>query len=176
MMTRIFLIGYMGAGKTTFGKALAKELNLPFIDLDWRIEGRFHKTVSDVFAERGEEGFRELERQMLHEVAEIEDVIISTGGGTPCFFDNMDFMCSQGETVFLDASHEVLFRRLKVAKQSRPLLWDKSDEELMDFIKNAINKRMKWYSRAKYVVGADELETREQIQDTIRNFRERIGI
>lgn len=175
-MTRIFLIGYMGAGKTTLGKALAKELNLPFIDLDWRIEGRFHKTVGEVFTERGEEGFRELERQMLHEVAEIEDVIISTGGGTPCFFDNMDFMCSQGETVFLDASHEVLFRRLKAAKQSRPLLRDKSDEELMDFIKEAIGKRMKWYSRAKYVVGADELETREQIQDTIRNFMERIGL
>lgn len=172
-MKRIFLIGYMGAGKTTLGKALAKELNLSFIDLDWRIEGRYHKTVGELFAERGEEGFRKVEQQMLHEVAEVENVVISTGGGTPCFFDNMDFMCGKGDTVFLDASHEVLFRRLKAAKQSRPLLKDKSDEEMIHFIKEALSKRMPWYERAKYVVRADELETVRQINDTIRRFRER---
>lgn len=176
IMTRIFLIGYMGAGKTTLGKALAREMNLSFIDLDWHIEGRFHKTVSEVFAERGEDGFRELERQMLHEVAEFEDVIISTGGGTPCFFDNMDFMCEHGSTVFLNASQDTLLRRLKAAKQSRPLLRDKSDEELMDFIRNALEVRLPYYIRAEYVVPADELETREQIAETVRRFRERLGV
>ena len=85
-MTRIFLIGYMGAGKTTLGKAFAREMSLNFIDLDWFIEERFHKTVQQLFLERGEDGFRELERKMLHEVAEFEDVVVSTGGGTPCFF------------------------------------------------------------------------------------------
>ena len=84
-MTRIFLIGYMGAGKTTLGKAFAREMSLNFIDLDWFIEERFHKTVQQLFLERGEDGFRELERKMLHEVAEFEDVVVSTGGGTPCF-------------------------------------------------------------------------------------------
>ena len=168
-MTRIFLIGYMGAGKTTLGKALAREMNLSFIDLDWHIEGRFHKTVSEVFAERGEDGFRELERQMLHEVAEFEDVIISTG-------DNMDFMCEHGSTVFLNASQDTLLRRLKAAKQSRPLLRDKSDEELMDFIRNALEVRLPYYIRAEYVVPADELETREQIAETVRRFRERLGV
>lgn len=175
-MTRIFLIGYMGAGKTTLGKALAKAMNLPFIDLDWRIEGRYHKTVGELFAERGEDGFRKLEQQMLHEVAEFENVIISTGGGTPCFFDNMDFMCAKGDTVFLNASLEVLFRRLKAAKHSRPLLRDKTDEELTDFIEKALNKRMIWYSRAKYVLEADELETVAQIHATICRFRERTGL
>ena len=175
-MTRIFLIGYMGAGKTTLGKALAREMNLSFIDLDWHIEGRFHKTVSEVFAERGEDGFRELERQMLHEVAEFEDVIISTGGGTPCFFDTMDFMCEHGSTVFLNASQDTLLRRLKAAKQSRPLLRNKSDEELMDFIRNALEVRLPYYIRAEYVVPADELETREQIAETVRRFRERLGV
>ena len=80
-MVRIFLTGYMGAGKTTLGKAFARKLNIPFIDLDWYIEERFHKTVGELFTERGEAGFRELERNMLHEVAEFENVVISTGGG-----------------------------------------------------------------------------------------------
>lgn len=162
----------MGAGKTTFGKALAKELNLPFVDLDWHIEERFHKTVQEVFAERGEEGFRELEQQMLHEVAAFEDVIISTGGGTPCFFDNMDFMCEQGETVFLNVSPETLFKRLQAAKQSRPLLRDKSDEELLFFIKDALEKRKPHYSRAKHILNADELENREQIKVTVKRLKE----
>ena len=92
MMIRIFLIGYMGAGKTTLGKAFAKKYNLSFVDLDWYIEERFHKTVQELFAERGEDGFRELERNMLHEVADFENVIISTGGGAPCFFYFFDFV------------------------------------------------------------------------------------
>ena len=91
-MKRVFLVGYMGAGKTTVGKELAKLAGLSFIDLDYYIEGRYHKAVSQIFAERGEEAFREIERNMLHEVAEFEDVLISTGGGAPCFFDNMEFM------------------------------------------------------------------------------------
>ena len=84
-MKRVFLVGYMGAGKTTVGKELAKLAGLSFIDLDYYIEGRYHKAVSQIFAERGEEAFREIERNMLHEVAEFEDVLISTGGGAPCF-------------------------------------------------------------------------------------------
>lgn len=101
-MVRIFLTGYMGAGKTTLGKAFARKLNIPFIDLDWYIEERFHKTVGELFTERGEAGFRELERNMLHEVAEFENVVISTGGGAPCFYDNMEFMNRTGKTVFLN--------------------------------------------------------------------------
>ena len=101
-MTRIILIGYMGAGKTTLGHALANRLQLQFIDLDLYIEERYRKTISQIFAERGEEGFRLIEQRMLHEVAEFEDVVISTGGGTPCFFDNIDYMNRQGTTVFLD--------------------------------------------------------------------------
>lgn len=92
----------MGAGKTTVGKALAKALNLQFYDLDWYIESRMHMTVKQIFDERGEEGFRKIEHNMLHEVAEFEDVVISCGGGTPCFFDNIDYMNQQGETVYLE--------------------------------------------------------------------------
>ena len=133
-MIRIFLTGYMGAGKTTLGKAFARELNIPFIDLDWYIEERFHKSIRELFIERGEASFRELERTMLHEVAEFENVIISTGGGTPCFFDNMEYMNEHGQTVFLDVHPDVLFRRLRVATQQRPILQGKTDEELRIFI------------------------------------------
>lgn len=121
-MKRVFLVGYMGAGKTTVGKELAKLAGLSFIDLDFYIEGRYHKAVSQIFAERGEEAFREIERNMLHEVAEFEDVLISTGGGAPCFFDNMEFMNASGTTVYLKVSVEELAKRLELCKHTRPVL------------------------------------------------------
>ena len=170
-MIRIFLIGYMGAGKTTLGKAFAREMGLTFIDLDWYIEERFHKTVSQLFTERTEDGFRKLEKKMLHEVAEFEDVVIATGGGTPCFFDNVEYMNQQGETVFLNVSLKVLFQRLKIAKQQRPLLAKKSDEELKDFIQNALTGRMPHYSKAKHEFCADELEDRKQIQNSVKALK-----
>ena len=171
-MTRIFLIGYMGAGKTTLGKAFARAMGLTFVDLDWYIEERFHKTVSQLFAERGEEDFRELEKRMLHEVAEFENVVISTGGGTPCFFDNMEYMNSMGDPVFLDVDVNVLFRRLKVAKQQRPLLANKNDEELMAFIQEALQKRLPYYTKAKHVFNGERLEDRHQIQQSVERLKE----
>lgn len=175
-MTRIFLIGYMGAGKTTLGKAFARSMGLTFIDLDWYIEERFHKTVRQIFAERSEEGFRELEKRMLHEVADFENVVIATGGGTPCFFDNVEYMNQKGETVFLDVSQEVLFRRLKVAKQQRPLLAQKNDEELKAFIADALGKRLPHYSKAKHVFRADELEDKQQIQQSVEALKKQLKL
>mgnify|MGYP002596395715 FL=1 len=171
-MVRIFLTGYMGAGKTTLGKAFARYMNIPFIDLDWYIEERFHKTVGELFIERGETGFRELERNMLHEVAEFENVVISTGGGAPCFYDNMDFMNRNGKTVFLNVHPDVLFRRLRVAKQQRPILQGKQDDELKEFIIRALEKRTPFYSQAQYVFNADELEDRSQIEKSVEKLRD----
>ena len=171
-MTRIFLIGYMGAGKTTLGKAFARAMGLTFIDLDWYIEERFDKTIRELFTERGEDAFRDLERRMLHEAGEFEDVVISVGGGTPCFFDNVDYMNSVGETVFLDVDIRVLFRRLKIAKQQRPLLDGKSDEELMLFIQEALQKRLPFYTRAKHTFNGEKLEDRRQIQQSVERLKE----
>ena len=175
-MTRIFLIGYMGAGKTTLGKAFARAMGLTFVDLDWYIEERYHKTVRQIFEERGEDGFRELEKRMLHETGEFENVVISVGGGTPCFFDNMDYMNAVGETVFLDVDVKVLFRRLKVAKQQRPLLANKTDEELMAFIVEALQKRLPFYSKAKYVFNGERLEDRRQIQQSVERLKELLNL
>lgn len=175
-MIRVFLVGYMGAGKTTLGKAFARAMNISFIDLDWYIEERFHKTVRQIFEERGEDAFREIERRMLHEVAEFENVIIATGGGTPCFFDNMDYMNSSGDTVFLDVDMKVLFRRLKVAKHQRPLLLNKTDEELNELIYNALEERSPFYRKANYVFSGDRLEDRHQIQESVESLKKMLNI
>ena len=170
-MVRIFLTGYLGAGKTTLGKAFARYMDIPFIDLDWYIEERFHKTVGELFIERGETGFRELERNMLHEVAEFEDVIIAAGGGTPCFFDNIDYMNRQAQTVYLKATPEVLFRHLQPGRQKRPLLAGKSDEEMMAYIHESLAQRAPFYEKANYVFDVDLLESRKQIRNALTQLR-----
>ena len=175
-MTRIFLTGYMGSGKTTLGRALATELGIPFIDLDHYSEKRYCKTIAQLFAEKGEEGFREIERRMLHEVGEFEDVIISTGGGTPCFFDNIEYMNRQGATVFLDVPVERLFIRLSIARKKRPLIMGKSDEELRCFIAEQLAKRLPHYSKAKQRFTADRLEDVKQIEASVKEFLQQIEL
>ena len=172
MMTRIFLIGYMGAGKTTVGKALSKEMGIPFYDLDWYIESRRHKSVSALFSELGEEAFRKIEYNMLHEVAEFEDVIISCGGGTPCFFDNIDYMNQQGQVVYLKATPEVLNNHLRMAKVERPLLKGKSPDELIAYIREHLQEREPYYSKARYTLDVSLLDNYEKIKTTIEKLRE----
>ena len=175
-MTRILLTGYMGAGKTTLGRALATKLGFTFIDLDCYIEERFRKTIPQIFAEKGEEGFRDIERRMLHEVAEFEDIIISTGGGTPCFFDNIDYMNSKGITVYLQVPVERLFIRLSIARKQRPLIKDKNDEELREFIAQQLAKREPFYSKAQYSFEADKLEDKKQIESSVEAFCEQFNL
>ena len=175
-MTRILLVGFMAAGKTTLGKALARDLGLQFIDLDHYIESRYCCSVSQLFAERGEEAFRQIERNMLHEVAEFEDVIISTGGGTPCFFDNIDFMNSKGITVYLQVPVERLFIRLSIARKQRPLIKDKSDDELKAFIAEQLAKREPHYSKAQHSFEADKLEDITQIDSSVKAFCQKFNL
>lgn len=165
----------MGAGKTTVGKALSKELGLFFYDLDWYIETRMHKKVKEIFDERGEEGFRKIEYNMLHEVAEFENVVISCGGGTPCFYDNMEYMNRQGTVVYLKCSPEVLFRHLKMGKGVRPLLLGKNDEELMTFIREQLEKREKYYLQANNIVDVTLMESPDKIAITVEKVKELVA-
>lgn len=163
-MKRIFLIGYMGAGKTTVGKVLAGLLNLSFIDLDYYIERRYHKTVSQLFAEKGEEVFRSIERNMLHEVADFENVLVSVGGGTPCFFENMEVMNEKGQTVYLKVSVKELANRLELCKTTRPVLKERSGEELIRFITESLEKREPFYQKATIVFDAENMMTEQDVQ------------
>ena len=173
-MNRIIIIGYMGAGKTTVGKALSKELGIPFYDLDWYIESRMRKTVAQLFAERGEENFRQIEYNMLHEVAEFEDVIISCGGGTPCFFDNIDYMNEQGETIYLKATPEVLYGHLKMGKTVRPLLLGKTEDELLSYIGQQLSVRENY--KAKHVLDVSLMDNYEKIKITVKELRKLLNI
>lgn len=175
-MTRIILIGYMGAGKTTVGKALSQSLALPFYDLDWYIEERYRRTIPQIFAENGENGFREIEQKVLHEVAEFENVIISCGGGTPCFFDNMEYMNRQAQTVYLKASPDVLFQHLKMGKVERPLLKDKTEDEMKQYIRDSLAIREPFYSRAQYTLDVSLLENYDKIKDSVRLLRELLNL
>ena len=163
-MNRIFLIGYMGSGKTTVGQLLATQLGYSFIDMDNHIEGKLFKSVSQIFAELGEDQFRLLEKQCLHEVAEFDRVVISTGGGVPCFFDNMEYMNKQGVTVYLKLSSADLAERLELSHANkRPLLANRKGEELLHFISEELAKREPFYSQAAFSVSGEIESTVSQI-------------
>lgn len=164
-MKRIFLIGYMGAGKTTVGKDLAARMGLSFIDLDCYIERRYCRTVRQLFAEKGEEAFREIERKMLHEVSMFEDVLISTGGGTPCFYENMAFMKETGTVVYLKVSVEELAKRLELCKHSRPVLQGRSGDDLKCFIAANLRQREPFYTQASIVFEAEVMLTESDVHE-----------
>ena len=175
-MKRIIIIGYMGSGKTTVGHALSQELGLPFYDLDWYIETRMHRTVKQIFDEKGEEGFRKIEHNLLHEVAEFEDVIISCGGGTPCFFDNIDYINRQGETVYLKCTTDVLYKHLKMGKTVRPLLLNKTPDEVNTFIEAQLKQREPFYAKAKHIVDVSLMDNKEKIKTPVDAIRGELGI
>ena len=175
-MRRIILIGYMGSGKTTVGKALSKDTGMMFYDLDWYIESRMRKTVSQIFAERGEEGFRQIEHNMLHEVAEFEDVIISCGGGTPCFFDNMDYLNQQGDVVYLKATPETLYKHLMMAKVERPLLKGKNPEELIAYITEHLQERAPFYEKARHTLDVNVLDNYDKIAVSVERIKSLLAL
>ena len=173
-MHRIVLIGYMGAGKTTVGRMLAKDMGLMFYDLDWYITSRMRRTVAQIFEESGEEGFRRIERNMLHEVAEFEEVILSCGGGTPCFFDNMQYMNARGETVYLKATPDVLFQHLQMGKSVRPLLLNKTPDEVRTFIGEQIKQREPFYTQARHTLDVTLLDNYEKIAISVEKLKKLI--
>jgi len=147
---KYFIVGYMASGKSTFGKELAKDKGLPFLDLDECVESREGRSISEIFAKEGEEYFRQREREILHEICnEADEFVLATGGGTPCFFDNMDYMNQAGTTVFLNTSPLVIVDRLKRQRADRPLLAMYSDDELEFFVREHLESRLSFYLKAK---------------------------
>ena len=152
---RIYLIGYMGSGKSTVGKGLAAELNLSFIDMDDYIEERNYKTIPRIFAEDGEEVFRKLEQKALHELSSFENIVIATGGGAPCFFNNIEVIKQTGKSLYLKGTPRIIAERLRHSKIERPLIKGKTEEELVDFIDETLHKREQWYNQADVVLEFD---------------------
>ena len=166
----------MGSGKTTVGRQLALSLGLSFYDLDWYIEMRFRRTIEQIFKEKGEEGFRTIEFNMLREVAEFEDIVLSCGGGTPCFGDNMDYINSKGETIYLQAAPEVLAAHLRMGKVVRPLIQGKNDEELPQYIRQSLAEREPYYLQAKHTLDVSLLDNHDKIKTTVKLLREILGL
>lgn len=152
MSERIYLLGYMGSGKSTLGRRLAAKLDWEFIDLDQFIEDQQGKTVSEIFSQSGEPVFRAIESEALKLVSDRMNVVISLGGGTPCFNDNMSLINDSGTSVYIELTPQLLASRLKDAKQQRPLLADKTDEELLSFIASQLNERARYYAQAQFTI------------------------
>lgn len=169
-MKPLFIIGYMACGKTTFGTALSKATGLQFIDLDRYIEKRHNATIRQLFSTYGEEGFRKIERDSLIETCTLKDTIIACGGGTPCFFDNMEIMNAHGTTLWLQASHECLCNRLTILRHTRPLLAEKSEGEINSIIRNQLKSRTPFYSKANQIWDGEMLEDDDQIAVNISSF------
>ncbi|WP_346855196.1 shikimate kinase [uncultured Draconibacterium sp.] len=149
---RVYLIGYMGSGKSHLGWKLADHLGVQFVDMDNYIEERNCKSIPQIFAEEGEAEFRKKERKALEELSEFTDIVIATGGGAPCFFDNIEVMNETGKTIYLNIDPKILADRLLKSKTERPLIKGKSRDELVAFIDETLKKRNEFYSQAKYQI------------------------
>ena len=158
---RIYLIGYMGSGKSTLGKELAGKLGLSFIDLDRYLEKKYLKTVPKLFEDEGEARFREKERACLVEVSSFGDMVIATGGGAPCFFDNMDVMNRTGDCIFLDVDCETLASRLLRAKNERPLLRARKEKDLVSSVRKMMAERRPFYEKARYIIRGNNITVDE---------------
>lgn len=160
----IYLIGYMGCGKTTAGKRLANKLGYQFIDLDFLIENDQKRTISEIFSSDGQDAFRVIERETLHKTFQLNSCVIATGGGAPCFYDNMHQMNAHGKTLYIKLTPKALASRLKSGKDERPIIAGKTDEELLDFIAEALNYREQFYLQAQYTINGIGLNAQNMIK------------
>ena len=164
---KIFLIGFMGSGKTHWGEKLAQKLGLPFFDLDRQIEEKEGKSINQIFSEQGEEHFRLLEKDVLHLLAEShESFVMACGGGTPCYYNNIAYMKKNGTVYWLHCSVDCLYKRLVAEKDKRPLIRDLSNEQLHSYIVKKYADRKIFYEQATAKVSDDNL-TLERLVDRV---------
>jgi shikimate kinase len=152
MAQRIYLIGFMGSGKSTVGKRLALKLKYAFMDMDRVIEKEAGMSVGMIFDEKGEDEFRRMEHELILRISKMKKVVVSTGGGVPCFFNNIDIINSNGISIYLKMTSEDLLKRLKGSKYERPLIRDLSNDEMEDYIRKKLREREPYYLKSKYVV------------------------
>lgn len=166
----IFIIGYMGSGKSTFGKRLASHMGVDFIDLDLLFEETYRIGIADFFAKYGEPVFRKMEHELLVKNLVLEQTVVSCGGGTPCFFDNMEMMNSRGITVYLRLSPAALATRLQNSRRKRPLIETLPGDDLVQKITLHLAEREAFYNQARLIVegiSVDIKVTAQKIKDLI---------
>ena len=167
---KIYLIGFMGSGKTHWGRRLGTKLNLPFYDLDTVISEAENKTVAEIFAAQGEEYFRYQEKETLERIsADQESFILSCGGGTPCFFNNIEFMKKNGKVVWLNTSIDMLTERLQKERMTRPLISEVDEDDLRRYIIRKLSERRMYYQQADVTVGEENTNLDELIHILLQN-------
>jgi shikimate kinase len=154
---KIYLLGFMGAGKSYWGKQLADHWQLPYYDLDEVIVEAEEMAIADIFSSKGEDYFREKESQLLRELSQEENFLISCGGGTPCFQENMDFMNEHGTTIWINPSVEAMVERLQRKKFKRPLIAGLEDEDLVGFVEKKMAERLPFYQQSKHIITSDNI-------------------
>lgn len=169
---RLYIVGYMASGKTTFGRALARKLGWNFVDLDAEVEKLASKSAAALIREGGEEEFRRLEREALKKTPLLKKAVIACGGGTPCFHDNMEFMTLHGLTLWLIASPHRIVERILEAGDTRPLARGKSEAELLDFVTEHLRGRQHHYNKAQWRFSGEHLESEEEINHSVEDFVE----
>ena len=163
---KIFLIGFMGSGKTTLGRKLASRMGFEFIDLDHKLEQQVELSIAEYFSFFGEDAFRKLESEVLKKTPYPDDVIISTGGGLPCYFDNMDWMKANGRVIYIKLPPKTLADRLESGKEERPLLQDKHGDDLVAFIVQKLAEREGFYMQANIIADGLSL-TAEKVAEIL---------
>ena len=165
---KYFLVGFMGCGKTTWSRKLAAKLGYEFIDLDHALETQVGMSIAEYFSSFGEDAFRQMESELLKNTAYPENVIVSTGGGLPCFFDNMDWMNTNGQTLYIQLSPKTLADRLEHSKTVRPVLQGKKGDELVEFITVKLAEREGFYLQSQHIV--------DGISMSVEKLEEAIGV
>ena len=166
-MKKVFLIGYMGSGKSVIAKQLSKKLEVKLLDLDEVIEIIAGNKINSIFETKGELYFRKLENNILTEIVnKNENIIVSTGGGTPCYFNNIELINQKDSiSIYLQCSVVTLFNRLKKEKSNRPIVKDLSDEDLLEFIAKHLFERSYYYNQAKFTIKSDDKTVEEIVKD-----------
>ena len=167
---RLYIVGYMASGKSTFGRALAEKTGWKFIDLDSEIEKKAGTKIPQLIAERGEAAFRELEGAALRQTASECKTVIACGGGTPCFRDNMEFMTLHGMTLWLIATPERIAERILEAGDTRPLVAGMEKPHLLDFVRKHLLQRQHHYCKASMRFSGERLEDKARIDESVEKF------
>lgn len=166
-MAKLFLTGYMGSGKSTLGSTIASKMDYEFIDLDDFIVKENHMSIPEIFSSKGESEFRAMENNALTKLLEQDNLVVACGGGTPCYYNNMELMKNNGITVYIKMSVDTLISRLSTEKEKRPLIANKSNDELKAFITRQLEKREDFYQQAQYVVKGKNLNV-DELSDFVK--------